>query len=342
MLKSINESINNNTQKKLKSKEFHKLITGQIGFTRAIEVEDCASVLNFIADKEFEKHKLWRVFTCKHAFCPYCVWRKARKDAMKISTVMKWIEQVNKKKFIMLTLTYRRVGADELSATIDKFQKAFNRMFNRKRVKDISKGYVKKLEITYDNNKKITKRMYDNRKEYFDNLGLYVGMDNPNFDTYHVHYHVLIAVNKSYFKKSDLYMTRNDWLEFWQRAMKDDSITQVDVRRVENKNGSGAKEVAKYTAKDSDYLVSQEVFDTFRSALHRRRRIVYSGLFREGVELYEDGELDYLLEKDNTVYEWLIKYVWNVVGESYGRHEVRALTKEEKDEIHEDNEGIEI
>lgn len=330
-MSQILNSVSNYKAKKMKSKEFEKLIAGRVGFSRAIEIQDCARVLSFITDKEFEKHKVWRMFTCKHPFCPTCLWRKARKDAMKISTIMKWIEQECRKEFILLTLTYKRVLGSELSDTIDKFQQAFNRMFNRQRVKSISKGYVKKLEITYDNNKKITKEMYERKKKYYDNQGLEIGMENENYDTYHVHYHVLIAVNKSYFRDSKVYMSRADWLEYWQRAMKDDSITQVDVRKLKNDNGSGAKEVAKYTAKDSDYLVNQDVFDTFRTALHRRRRIVYSGLFREGAELYETGELDYLLEKDETEYEWLVKYFWD--NAEYQKGEIRALTDDEKAEI---------
>jgi len=328
---NINNSVNDYKTKKLKSKEFEKLITGRIGFSRAIEIQDCARVLSFITDKDFEKHKVWRMFTCKHPFCPTCVWRKARKDAMKIATIMKWIEREHNKDFILLTLTYKRVPGNELSDTIDKFQTAFNRMFNRKRIKEISKGYVKKLEITYDNNKKITKEMYKRKKKYYDNQGLKVGMENENYDTYHVHYHVLVAVNKSYFKKKNLYLRNDEWLDYWRRAMKDDSITQVDVRKLKNDNGSGAKEVAKYTAKDSDYLVNQDVFDTFRTALHRRRRIVYSGLFREGAELYETGELDYLLEKDETIYEWLVNYFWQ--NDEYNKGEIRALTDDEKAEI---------
>src|SRR5699024_242629 len=78
---------------------------------------------------------------------------------------------------------------------------------------------------------------------------------------------------------------------------------------------------------------NQEVFDTFRKALKRRRRIVYSGLFKEGATLYDEGDLDYLLEKDDTEYEWLLSYVWQHSEESYNKHEIRALTDEEKEEV---------
>src|SRR5699024_10972961 len=83
----------------------------------------------------------------------------------------------------------------------------------------------------------------------------------------------------------------------------------------------------------SEYLENQEVFDTFRKALERRRRIVYSGLFKEGATLYDEGGLGYLVEKDDTEYEWLLRYLWQNSEESYNKHEIRALTDEEKEEV---------
>lgn len=340
MVSNLLNSIENYTEKKRLSQDFQKLMEGRAGLTKSIEIQGCAHVLNFISDKEFEKHRVWRMITCKDPFCPMCAWRKARKDMIKIGTIMKWIKLEHDKEFLMLTLTYKRVYGNELKDTINKFQESFNRMFNRKRIKEVSKGYVKKLEITYDNNKTITDKMYKARKEYYDNNGLMVGMDNPNYDTYHVHYHVLVAVNKTYFSDSKVYLKHDDWLQYWRKAMKDDFITQVDVRKVkpnkkyqESSDVGGAWEVAKYTAKSSEYLVNQEVFDTFRKSLKRRRRIVYSGLFKEGATLYDEGDLDYLLEKDDTEYEWLLSYVWQHSEESYNKHEIRALTDEEKEEV---------
>jgi len=341
MYKNILNSIDDYSDKKKVSQQFHKFMVGEVSFSKAIELQSCANLLQFVSDKEFEKHKLWRMITCKDSFCPMCMWRKSRRDMMKIGTVMKWLKQEHSKEFIMLTLTYKRVSADELSSTIDKFQNAFNRMFNRKKIKDLSHGYVKKLEVTYDKNKKVTSEMYKQRKEFYDRKGILIGMDNPNFDTYNVHYHVLIAVNKSYFTDTKVYMNRDEWLKFWRRAMKDDLITQVDVRKVRpssEKEGSevgGAWEIAKYTAKSADYLVNEDVFFVFRSALYRRRRIVYSGLFREGAEKYDEGELDYLLEKDETDYEYLLKFAWHFSNEVYNKSEVRLLTDEEKEELKE-------
>lgn len=349
MVNSLSNSVNDYTEKKKQSQKFNELMIGRVGYSKAQDIQSCAQVLNFISDKEFEKHRVWRMITCKDSFCPLCQWRKSRRDTMKIATIMEWIKLEHDKEFIMLTLTYKRVTASELSATIDKFQQAFNRMFNRKKIKDLSHGYVKKLEITYDPNEKITDEMYKKRKKYYDKHGLLVGMDNPSYDTYHVHYHTLVAVDKSYFDNSRLYMSRKQWLSYWRRAMKDETITQVDVRKVRSNRGykdsgkadfGGAWEIAKYTAKSSEYLVNQDVFDTFRLALFRRRRIVYSGLFREGAELYDAGELDYLLERDDVEYYWLSQFEWHWSDEVYNKFEVRALTDEEKEEINSTTNGL--
>lgn len=59
-------------------------------------------------------------------------------------------------------------------------------------------------------------------------------------------------------------------------------------------------EVATYSAKDSDYLVNQSVFETFYTSLKGRSFIVYSGLFKEFMKLFKEGELDTYKEIDAT------------------------------------------
>src|SRR5699024_6080063 len=55
---------------------------------------------------------------------------------------------------------------------------------------------------------------------------------NKDRDDYHPHFHVVLAVNKSYFTDKNYYINRNRWLELWQQSTKNPLITQVDVRRV--------------------------------------------------------------------------------------------------------------
>ena len=61
-------------------------------------------------------------------------------------------------------------------------------------------------------------------------------------------------------------MKQAKWLELWREVTGDERITQVDVRRLKNSADKGAAEVAAYTAKDSEYMLSQEVFDVFYNA----------------------------------------------------------------------------
>ena len=185
-----------------------------------------------------------------------CAWRKARKDALKISVIMKWLETEYDKAFIFVTLTAPNVKAEDLPAEIDLYNKAFQRLVKRKEIASIFTGYIRKLEITY----------------------------NADQQTYHPHFHILFVVNKSYFT-SRSYVKQAKWLELWREVTGNEKITQVDVRRLKNSADKSAAEVAAYTAKDSDYLLSQDIFDVFYNALRGRQVLTYNGLFTTGNKL---------------------------------------------------------
>ena len=175
----------------------------------------------------------------------------------------------------------------------------------RKEVKNIVKGYIRKLEVTYNSNTL-----------------------SKSYDTYHPHFHVVIAVNKTYFKKSDLYITQQRWLELWQEATGDRSITQVDVRKSKANNLKEVYELAKYSAKDSDYLISRPVFNVFYKALKGKQFIVFSGLFKEANTMYENGELDSYKVNDEVEYVYMMLYLWK--KSEYGNINIWELTEEEK------------
>ncbi|MDY7954942.1 protein rep, partial [Bacillus thuringiensis] len=76
----------------------------------------------------------------------------------------------------------------------------------RRNIQRSIKGYIRKLEMTYDKERFITEEMYNNkkRKAYYDSRGLKVDDHNPNYDTYNPHFHVLLCVEKNYFKRKEL------------------------------------------------------------------------------------------------------------------------------------------
>ena len=190
---------------------------------------------------------------------------------------------------------------------------------------------MRKLEVTYQKEKYITKELWKRKKDYYTKKGLSIGDLEPNYDTYNPHFHVVIAVNKSYFKKSDLYISRERWLELWQEATGDKSITQVDVRKAKSNNHKEVYELAKYSAKDCDYLVSRPVFETFYKALKGKQVLVFGGLFKEAHKMYKLGELDIYKKQSDIEYVYTLYYNW--YKKEYENTKCVELTEEEKRKI---------
>ncbi|RQX33484.1 protein rep, partial [Staphylococcus capitis] len=150
-------------------------------------------------------------------------------------------------------------------------------------------------------------------------------------DDYNPHFHVLIAVNRSYFKDTKSYISQKEWLNLWRDVTDMPEITQVQVQKIRQNNNKELYEMAKYSGKDSDYLINQKVFDAFYKSLKGKQILVYSGLFKEARKKLKDGDLDYLKEIDPTEYVYQIFYMWN--QKEYLASEIFDLTDEEKREV---------
>lgn len=276
--------------KKIQSIKYSKLARGVSDITdkTKIRIENCGSFLDFISDFEHEKHKLVSANFCGHRFCPHCSYSKARKDAFQTSIIVDYLKSQGYK-FIFLTLTAPNISGSELEKEIRSYSKAFKRLFDLKEVKSITKGYMRKLEITY----------------------------NSESDTFHPHYHIIIAVSSSYFTDTKAYLSREKWLDYWRKAKRDERITQVDVRKLSTSADKGILEITKYIAKDSNYMHSEGVFKAFYGALKGKRTYSYKGVFKEAVKLYKNGDLDYLKDVDTTEYLYRVWYNWNSSSSQY-------------------------
>ena len=206
-------------------------------------MKSCDDFMQHLTTADLSAKRVHKSSNCGNRFCPICTWSKAKKDAITISVIMQAIRAEKNQEFIFLTLTAPNVKAADLKNEIDRFNKAFHKLFRRRNVQRVINGYIRKLEVTYNKEEFITKEMYRYMKLYFEARGLRVGDKNPNYNTYHPHFHVVMAVNKSYFNDTKAYINRNEWLEMWQDCMNDPSITQVDIKKV----GSGAKIVFRST-----------------------------------------------------------------------------------------------
>lgn len=312
--------------------------------------------MTFIADKEKTKKKQIAGDSCNNPFCSVCMYRASRRDTLKVAVCMKYIEIEHEKAFIFLHLTAPNVTGDKLPDEVNRFNNGFKKMFERKNIKAISKGYIRKLEITYNGESVITQEMWDGDSkkkkkpmaDYFQKLGLKVGDLNPNYDTYHTHFHIIVAVNKSYFKSRD-YIKQKKWLNIWREAMATPEITQVFVQRVRLKNndaiddvesdmiamdnGNAINEIAKYTAKCTDYMINQDVFNTFYIALKNRQKITYNGIFAEANKLFKAKKLDKYKDIDEIEYIHFLFYLWD--KREYVKEHERELTDEEYDRYNE-------
>lgn len=299
------------TSKKLKNPKFTSYIVPFISKTGKERCESCGDLTIFLADFEMKNKKLHKASFCGNRFCPMCSWRMSCKDSLKISILMEHLRKEENKEFIFLTLTAPNVKEDKLEEEIKHYNKSFKKLMGRKEVKSIVKGYIRKLEVTYNSD-----------------------MSSKSYDTYHPHFHVVIAVNKTYFKKSDLYINQQRWLELWQEATGNSSITQVDVRKSKSNNLKEVYELAKYSAKDTDYLVSRPVFNVFYRALKGKQFIVFSGLFKDANTMYENGELDCYKVRDEIEYVYMMCYQWK--KREYENTSIRELTEEERKQFNKD------
>jgi plasmid rolling circle replication initiator protein Rep len=308
VLKDKNEKlIDKCTKKKKKNPKFSSYIEPLVSKKLTERIKECGDFLQMLSDLTLENSKLHKASFCGNRFCPMCSWRVACKDSLEISILMEHLRKEENKEFIFLTLTSPNVKGDELDSSIKKYNQPFQRLMQRKDIKSVVKGYIRKLEVTYNSDK--TAKAYD---------------------TYHPHFHVVLAVSKSYFTSRN-YINHDRWLNLWREATGDFSITQVDVRKAKANDRKEVYELAKYSAKDSDYLVSKPVFEIFYKALKGKQTLVFSGLFKDAHKMYKLGELNLYKKQDDIEYTYMLYYNWH--RKEYENTKIRELTEDEKEKI---------
>ncbi|WP_394804596.1 protein rep [Priestia aryabhattai] len=269
---------------------------------KAERMYECANVLRF--KQQDETLKLYQAYFCKVRFCPMCSWRRSLKIAFNNKKVVEAVNERKKVQWLFLTLTVRNCDGNELKLTLDNMTKAWNRFAGYTKVKKSVLGYFRALEVT------------KNRK-----------VDSEWNGSYHPHFHVLICVPSSYFKKKDLYLKQSDWTSFWKKAMKLDYDPIVHVQKVKPKDSLDLEnieddirrqieeqkallEISKYPVKDTDIIQGDEVtsenvatLKTFEEAFSYKRLISYGGLMKEihkelNLQDVEDEESDLIKIED--------------------------------------------
>lgn len=294
---------------------------------KSINVERCATILDF---KQINgEKKLVDANFCRDRLCPMCNWRRGMRAFTQMSEVMEVIQ--NDYQFVFLTLTVTNCKGEELNKTIDDLLKSFKKLTNYKKFKKATKGYFRALEITHDVEPTITKKMYYKRRKHYDKNGYKIGDPNPAYDTYHPHFHIIMAMDKQYFTNGD-YITQPEFVEMWRRATKNPNIVSVWISKIKDNEtykkekgtikkddvlkkistsselntiscSKAVTEVTKYSVKCDDFLIKEDEEMTDRTvkilseALKGRRLMAWAGIFEEirnqlGLEDIEDESAD--------------------------------------------------
>lgn len=264
-------------------------------------VRECGTYLGII-DDDRGRQRIVEANFCTHRLCPTCNWRRSLRIYANTSKILDYIDATQGKeiKYLFLTLTVRNVPLPDLGAEIDRMSAAYNRLRNNRAWQSRVKGSMRTLEITI----------------------------NREAMTAHPHYHLILAVPKSYGRKGDkLYWTHADWQAAWRKAARLEYDPQVSIELVKGRE-AGVAEVAKYMSKDSDYLVDATeaqmgteeaealtdwLVGNLTTQIKGRRLISYTGILRQAQQALkitdpETGPLTDVIRGDITCairrYHW--------------------------------------
>lgn len=300
---------------KLKSSAVSKVMNGheKEWLKRSERMLECGSLLRFAVARNGDKRLISAQF-CRDRMCPACQKRRSLAMFHQVKDVCISLQSEYKSTaYLLLTLTVPNVPGEKLKEEITSMNKAWSSLSKKVEFKKSIWGWFKALEVTY----------------------------NEKSNTYHPHFHVLLAVPNKYFKGTN-YINQARWLELWQIATKNPLITQVDVRRVKPNPKrsestaieSAAAEVGKYATKPSDYITevskdeykaNQKVVLELAIMLKGKRLTAFGGRMKEHyIKLQladiESEEVDLInVTGDNDLIDAVMvqMYRWNVGFKEY-------------------------
>ena len=261
-------------------------LESQSEFKRADNIRGCATMLGF-TNIDGVAHVVKANF-CRERVCNICAWRRQAKFVAQMIPILDYLEKKGYK-FLFTTLTIRNVSYEKLSDSIDLLLRSYDRMLHRKKIKRAWLGVARSLEVTY----------------------------NSDFDTFHPHIHLLIAVEKDYFSSESLYITQSELTQYWVESANLDYFPQCDIRVVKGYDDA-TMETFKYALKPSK---KEKALKGFFYALRGRRLISFSGVFAQARKLFNYSSFEEVLTDDlpikkNNKYECIL-YKFDVTGGIY-------------------------
>lgn len=279
----------------------------EVNTSKAERLRDCSRLLSFKVFPSGNK-VLKSMNSCRVRLCPICTWRRSLKVYYNTLKIVDFLNEHRQLNYIFLTLTVRNCTADKLCETIDDIMTAWDRLMRLSTVKTAVKGWMRSMEITHN-----------------------IDRNSESYDTFHPHFHCLLAVNPSYFTSRD-YISQATWTDIWQQSLRVDYVPVVDVRRCYGTDAHAVSECAKYSCKTDDFVIADDWDLTVKTvkildeALDRRRLVAYGGAMREAHKLLNldeeaDGDLVNVGEENaDEGNDYIIEtYCWYSGYRQYGR-----------------------
>lgn len=312
-IEEVEEYLKKPTQKKREQFKFIELMKNNklvsLKNLNVARLQVCGDFLLFLKSKN-NAYRLKKANLCNNRFCPLCSSLRAKKNAVIVLELMEYIREIKKLEFVFFTLTAPNIVGEQLEEEIKEFNNSFKELMRSKEFRKVCKGYIRKLEVTY----------------------------NRERADFHPHFHIVMAVNHSYFKSKD-YISTALLKTLWRKFKKNDSIEAVDMKKVKMNSIKEVLEIATYCTKSSDlYDNGQEVFDYFYSALRGKQEITYSGIFADVKKLRDNGELKIENIKSlEEIQEKAIEKVWHKwkkENQEYYKYFKQELTEEEQERFY--------
>lgn len=290
------------TQKKLRNEFLAECHDKNDNYKKAVKARTCGTYLEMRLYPN-DKAELHNANFCKARLCPYCNWRLSLKRFANLSAVTD-LSKSDKYQLLFLTLTAKNVSGDNLKSEIKKYFNAWRNLTQYSpEFKKSVHGWFRALEVTY----------------------------NKDDDNYHPHLHIVLAVKSTYFKPN-YYINQKKWAEIWAHYLDVDYSPMVHICKTFTKknNSSPEKEASKYTVKDTDYLIdndlklSAKVVQILDDSLRRVRLIAYGGILKKyyaEMKLNEENLTDDLSTITEDLAYIIEKYRWNFGSKIYQKIE---------------------
>lgn len=244
----------------------------------ASRMRACSGFLGFrwITDQETGEIslRLGDARFCRVRHCPVCQWRRSLMWQARFLGSLPEIEaEYPRARWLFLTLTVQNMPLPDLRGSLQAMNQAWQRLIKRHEFSGNVVGWIRTTEVTRAQNSYA-----------------------------HPHFHCLLMVKPSYFKKG--YVRQERWSDLWRECARLDYQPIVDIRAVKSKtpgdNGlrRAVSETLKYAVKPQDMRDAWLIGLT--KQVHKLRFIASGGALKNVLRETDETEDDLLLADESS------------------------------------------